>query len=101
MRTATTVLDRRPFVEGPVPIYPPPSPTGHPGVVPALYRIGCHRSPSHRTRRSANPRESSRAMGSDGLVTGVEALAKHKVAGSTPVTRSRFLGKSRTSEDRS
>jgi len=27
-------------------------------------------------------------MGSGGLVTGVEALAKHKVAGSTSVTRS-------------
>jgi len=33
-------------------------------------------------------------------VTGVAALAKHKVAGSTPVTRSRFLGFSRTSTDR-
>jgi hypothetical protein len=39
-------------------------------------------------RRSENPRESSRAMGSDGLVTGVETLAKHKVVGSTPITRS-------------
>src|SRR5262249_40609614 len=28
-------------------------------------------------------------------------LAKHKVVGSTPITRSQFLGKSRTSEDRS
>jgi len=36
-------------------------------------------------------------MGWDGLVTGVAALAKHKVAGSTPVTRSRFSGISRSS----
>src|SRR5262245_59474370 len=33
-------------------------------------------------------------MGSDGLVTGVEALAKHKVAGSTPVTRSQQVAQS-------
>jgi hypothetical protein len=37
----------------------------------------------------------------DAVVHVVRAIAKHKVAGSTPVTRSRFLGKSRTSEDRS
>jgi hypothetical protein len=37
----------------------------------------------------------------DVVVHAVAAIAKHKVAGSTPVTRSRFLGKSRTSMDRS
>ena len=30
-----------------------------------------------RQKQSENPREASRAMGSDGLVTGVAALAKH------------------------
>ena len=53
-----------------------------------MYRIGFHPSPSYLTRPSENRRDSLCAMGSDGLVTGVEALAKHKVAGSTPVTRS-------------
>ena len=28
-------------------------------------------------------------MGCDGVLTGIAALAKHKIAGSTPVTRSR------------
>jgi hypothetical protein len=31
----------------------------------------------------------------DGVVTGVRSLAKHKVAGSTPVTRSEELGRPR------
>jgi hypothetical protein len=40
-------------------------------------------------------------MGWDGLVAARNVLAKHKVVGSTPITRSQFRGKSRTSEDRS
>jgi hypothetical protein len=40
-------------------------------------------------------------MGWDGLVAARNVLAKHKVVGSTPITRSQFVGKSRTSEDRS
>jgi hypothetical protein len=40
-------------------------------------------------------------MGWDGLVGARNVLAKHKVVGSTPITRSHFRGNSRTSEDRS
>jgi hypothetical protein len=38
-----------------------------------------------RTDQHPPDRQRARAMGDEGMVTGVDRLAKHKVAGSTPV----------------
>jgi hypothetical protein len=65
---------------------------------PDHHVIRCH---STRTVTGSKARNGSRFQACDDVAHAVAAIAKHKVVGSTPITRSQFRGKSRTSEDRS